>query len=97
MLSLSGGRSLAISVMGLALGWWGTMDDATILAHYQSLSYDALIKELATKYDGRLTPNLAGGVFVVLVIVIAVDLLTKLFDRAWLRLGGSPPPGEVKP
>lgn len=87
---LSGARSLAMSVVALALGWVFSLRDASTLAHYKALSHDALISELASEYDSSLTTNIAGAVFFVLVIVIAVDLLTRLFERLWTRLGAPP-------
>jgi hypothetical protein len=89
MLHLSGARALAISVVGIALGWFISASEATTLAHYQSLSHDALLKELAAKYSGNVATSILGALFLSLVIVLAADLLTKLFDRIWARLGGA--------
>ena len=89
MLRLSGARSLAMSIVSLGLGWWISLEDVSTLTHYKALSHDALMSELASKYDGRLSTNIAGGVFLVLVVVIGVDLLTVLFERLRARFGGS--------
>jgi hypothetical protein len=88
VLHLSGARALAISVVGIALGWFISASEASTLAHYQSLSHDALLKELTSKYETDLATSIIGALFLVLVVVLAVDLLTKLFDRIWARLGG---------
>ncbi|HVH66446.1 MAG TPA: hypothetical protein VM716_01115 [Gemmatimonadales bacterium] len=86
MIHLSGARSLAMSVVALALGWLINGSDASTLAHYKSLSHDALLSELASKYDGHLATNVIGALFLVFVLVLAVDLLTGLFERVWARL-----------
>lgn len=90
MIHLSGARSLAISVVALALGWLISGSEASTLAHYKSLSHDALLSELTSKYESHLATNLIGALFLVFVVVLAVDLLTVLFDRVWARLSGSP-------
>jgi hypothetical protein len=94
MIHLSGARSLAISAVALAFGWVMNGNEASTLAHYQSLSHDALLAELASKYDSHLSTNLIGALVLVFVVVLAVDLLTALFDRVWARLGG---PGGAAP
>jgi cytochrome b len=78
-----------MSAVALALGWLINGSDASTLAHYKSLSHDALLSELASKYDSHLATNIMGALFLVLVLVLAVDLLTSLFERVWARLGGS--------
>lgn len=89
VLHISGARALAVSVVGIALGWFISASEATTLAHYQGLSHDALMSELASKYDSKVTTSIVGALFLVLLVVIAVDLLTKLFERIWARLGNS--------
>lgn len=99
MLHLSGARALAMSIVAGGLGWWINLDGAPTLAHYKGLSHDALISELTARYSGDLASNLAGGAFLVFLVVIAVDLLTGGLDRLWARLGGPPArqPGGATP
>ena len=92
-INLSGTRSLAISVMaGLfaMLVLAGNKDEA----HYQAMSKDAIVAEIASKHNspaGALTVSL----FIVLAMVVGVDALTGLFDAVWRRISpgqdGSPP------
>ena len=91
---ISGARSLAMSVVALALGWVFSLRDASTLAHYKALSHDALMSELASEYDSSLSSNIVGAVSLVLVGVIAVDLLTQIFERVWARLRGPAAPAS---
>jgi len=78
-----------MGVVSVTLGWLINRGDVSTLAHYKGLSHDALMTELASKYDGNLTTNIMGAVFLVLVVVVAVDLLTRLFERLWAHFSGS--------
>ena len=79
-----------MSVVTLAMAWFISVGDASKLAHYRSLSHDALISQLASENDGKLTTDIPGAVFLVLVVVIGVDVLTRLFESLWARFGRSP-------
>lgn len=95
--SLSGSRSLAISVIAGVFGWMIVANDSHDTAHYQAMSKDAIIAELASKHEhvsaaGMLTFCL----ILILGIVVGVDVLTNFFDAIWRRIGlapdGSAPP-----
>lgn len=86
MIELSGARCLAMSVVGVFLGWLISLDSSSTMDHYRALSHDALLTELAKQNDGQLSTNVMGGLFVVAALVIAVDLLTRLFEALWRRI-----------
>lgn len=94
MIQLSGPRCLAMSVVGTLFGWWMSVDDVAIMAHYRSLSHDALLLELAKKNDGSLSTSIMGSLFVIAGIVIAVDVLTRFFEVLWKRLERSDASGS---
>lgn len=95
MRRLSGARSVAIGVVGVALGWWISIDKASKLAHYKGMSPDGLAGELVSKYDAKLTSTILGALITVVIIVGAVDLVTALIERLSARFGSSP--GAPKP
>ena len=86
MINLSGARCLAISLAGAVLGWWIALGEPSKLAHYKSLSHDALLAELTRSHSGNIAPDLIAGVFFVGGAVIAVDVLTRFFDAVWARI-----------
>jgi hypothetical protein len=51
MIELTGPRCLAMSVVGVVLGWLTSLDSSSAMAHYRALSHDALLSELAEKND----------------------------------------------
>lgn len=91
MIQLSGPRCLAMSVVGILFGWWASMNDVAVMVHYRALSHDALLSELAKKNDGSLGKGIVGALFVIAIIVIAVDVLTKFFEAIWKRIEPSRP------
>jgi hypothetical protein len=94
MIRLAGPRCMAMSVVGALFGRWITLDSLSTMAHYRSLSHDALISKLAEKNDGQLTTSIIGGLFLVAAIVIAVDVLTRFFKAVWHRIQ---PPRAARP
>jgi hypothetical protein len=86
MTSLSRARCLAISLVGALFGWWASVDDLATMAHYRTLSHDALIAELAQQNDGQVSTGIMGGLFVVLAVVLFVDALTRFFEAVWRRI-----------
>ena len=89
MRRLSGARFVAIGVVGVALGWWISIDKASKLAH-KGMSPDALAGELVSKYDAKLTTTILGALITVVIVVGAVDLVTALIERLSARFGFSP-------
>jgi membrane protein required for beta-lactamase induction len=94
MLNVSGSRWLAIGCVATVLGAWTSSLEPGRLAHYRSLSREALMAELAEKHAGRLSSGVPGALLVVCIVVFAVDLLSFLFDETWCRLRPAPPTGE---
>jgi hypothetical protein len=86
MIRLSGARCLAMSLVGVLVGWWASVDDLSKMTHYRAMSHDALITELAQKNDGQVSTSIMGGLFVVVAIVVLVEVLTCFFDAVWLRI-----------
>jgi hypothetical protein len=86
MIRLSGPRCLAMSVVGSLFGWWASKADVSTMAHYQGLTHEALLSELASRNDGVLSTNIMGGLLVVVAIVLAVDVLTRFFKVIWTRI-----------
>src|SRR4051812_4686271 len=86
MVELTGPRCLAMSVVGVLLGWLINIDSSSTMTHYRSLSHDALLSELAKQNDGQLGTSIVGALFVVAALVIAVDLLTRFFEALWRRI-----------
>jgi hypothetical protein len=86
MIRLSGARCLAMSLVGALLGWWASVDDLSTMTHYRALSHDALMTELAQTNDGQVSTSIMGGLFLVIAIVLLVDVLSRFFDAAWLRI-----------
>jgi hypothetical protein len=91
MIHLSGARCLAMSVVGGLFGWSIGSDSAATMAHYQALSHEALIAELAEKNFDSPSAGIAVGVFMVAATVIVVDVLTRFFDAVWKRIEPSSP------
>jgi hypothetical protein len=86
MIRLSGPRCLAMSVVGILLGWWTNASSVAEMTRYRSLSHDALLTELASQKDGVLSTSIIGGLIVVLAIVLVVDVLTRFFRAMWQRI-----------
>jgi hypothetical protein len=93
MIELSGPRCLAMSVVGVVLGWLTSLDSLSTMTHYRALSHDALLSELAEKNDGQLSTNIMGALFIVVALVIAVDVLTRFFEALWRRIEPPRPAG----
>jgi signal peptidase I len=90
MVRLTARRCLAISILGVLAAWWANAGDAEKLAHYRNLSHDALMKELTSDLTTKSGIYFVGAVLTILLVVVAVDLLTDLLDRAWKALKRSP-------
>ena len=95
MIRLSGARCLAISAVGVLLGWWTNLSSVSTMTQYQALSHEALLAKLAETNDGALSTSILGGLFVVAGSVIATDVLTRFFKAIWLRI--EPPRAESTP
>jgi branched-subunit amino acid permease len=93
MVELTGPRCLAMSVVGVVLGWLINLDSSSTMSHYRALSHDALLSELAKQNEGQLSTNIMGALFVVAALVIAVDLLTRVFEALWRRIEPPRPAG----
>ena len=65
-----------------------------MLARYQKMSKDAIIAQIASKHTSAVE-YLSFSLFFTISIVVAVDLLTRVFDALGRRIGvapdGSPP------
>jgi hypothetical protein len=96
MVELTGPRCLAMSVVGVVLGWLINLDTSSTMNHYRALSHDALLSELAKQNDGQLSTNIMGALFVVAAMVIAVDLLTRFFEALWRRIEPPRPAGPPR-
>ena len=83
---------MAMTVAGVLLGWWSNTSGVSGMAHYQALSHEELLSELASTNDGVLSTSIMGGLFVVMGIVLTVDVLTRFFRALWHRIE---PPGEA--
>ena len=79
-----------MSTLATGFGWWIHVDDIATMAHYRSLSHDALLKELASNNDASLMAGIAGAVFVVAGITIVVDVLTHFYSAIWAKIGTPP-------
>ena len=97
MIRLSGARCLAMSVVGGLLGWWISLDEVTTMTHYRGLTHDALIQELAQRNDGNVNSSVTGGLFLVVAVVVAVDVLTRFFEAVWRRIEPDAPAGTAPP
>jgi hypothetical protein len=94
-ISLSGSRSLAISVIAGLFGWMIIANDSRDPSHYQAMSKDAIIAELTSKHIGA-AGMLTFCLILILAIVVGVDVLTNFFDAIWQRIG-LPPDGSTPP
>jgi len=93
-LSLSGSRTLAVSIIAALFSWTFGRSDTAVLARYQKMSKDAIIAQIASKHTSAVE-YLSFSLFFTISIVVAVDLLTRVFDALGRRIGvapdGSPP------
>jgi len=95
VIRLNGSRLLAIAVVAIGLAWWMSGRLASHAAHFGTLSCNDIMtamKEAPISPVALVVP----GILYVLVVVVAVDLLSSLFDRMSGHLrrpaAGSPPP-----
>lgn len=93
MIRLSGPRCLAMSVAGTLFGWWFNATSVADMARYRSLTHEELLTELASTNDGVLSTSIMGGLFLVVIVVLIVDVLTRFFRAIWQRI--EPPPQSV--
>lgn len=88
-LSLSGSRTLAVSIIGALFAWAFGGNDTAVLARYQKMSKDAIIAEIASKHTSAVG-YLSVSIIITLGIVVSVDLLTRVFDALGRRIGVAP-------
>ena len=91
-LRLSGPRSIAMATVAGLFGWWLTGNQAVEVAHYRTLSRDALLAEVTQARNGDMLTNLLGAILLVGMVVFAVDLLTEFYGVIWARIAGAPVP-----
>lgn len=96
-LRLSGPRSLAMATLAAIFAWWLSNNQVAEIAHYRSLSHQALLDELSAAKGGQFTANALGAIFMVGMVVFGVDLLTYFYERIWSRIEGraAPPPSPT--
>ena len=85
--NISGARALAMSAVALPLGWLISLDGASTMEHYRSLTHEALLQDLATNAESGVSAGIAGAVVFVVGVTIAVDVLTYFFAAIWSRIG----------
>jgi len=88
--SLSGSRTLAVSIIAALFSWaFGRSDTAAVVARYQKMSKDAIIAQIASKHTSAVE-YLSFSLFFAFGIVVAVDLLTRVFDALGRRIAATP-------
>ena len=86
-LSLSGSRTLAVSIIAALFSWaFGRSDTAAVVARYQKLSKDAILAQIASRHTSAVG-YLSASLFFTISIVVGVDLLTRAFDALGRRIG----------
>jgi hypothetical protein len=86
MIQLSGPRCVAMSTAGILFGWWFNTTSVADMARYRSLTHEELLTELASTNDGVLSTSIMGGLFLVAIVVLTVDVLTRFFQAIWDRI-----------
>ena len=88
-LSLSGSRTLAVSIVAALFSWTFGRSDTTVPARYHKMSKDAILADIASKHNSAVE-YLSFSLFFAISIVVAVDLLTRVFDALGRRIGAAP-------
>jgi hypothetical protein len=87
MIHITGARALAMSVVAVPFGWWIATNSAASMARYRTLSHEALLTELASESSTSIPEGIAGALFAVVAVTIAVDVVTHFFSVIWKRIG----------
>jgi hypothetical protein len=87
----TGARLIAIVITGYLFALLSVSGQASTLAHYRTLTHDALLKELAEKASGNFDNSFLLGLMIVALMVALVEGIMWLALQAMNRISPLPP------
>ena len=79
-------RLIAILLLGYALTFWIVSIDRSDMAHYRSLSHDALLADLAKDHKGNFDVDFGVSVLLLGSVVLLVDAVAVLVEMIINRI-----------
>jgi hypothetical protein len=85
-------RVIAVVITGYLFALLSVSGEASTLAHYRTLSHEALLAELAGKASGNFDTSFLLGLMIVALMVVLVEGIMWLTLQAMNRISPLPPP-----